>query len=177
MANKTNAPDGFYDGHLVDASYNHTENGSGILELVFDVGENYFWAKEGIFLVNAPSGDAATDKQRKEWTIESVKRIMEVYPEAVKDGNLSIMALCNATDEIKRKTVRVKVRTDESWKFSKAKCYTSKRGKPKMSIDDVKNALATDSRALASVGVVIGEAPAASNPVVNADDANSDIPF
>lgn len=177
MANKTNAPDGFYDGHLVEASYNHTENGSGILELVFDVGDGYFWAKEGIFLVNAPSGDAATDKQRKEWTIESVKRVMEVYPEACKDGNLSVMALCNATDEIKAKTVRVKVFADSSGKFTNAKCYPNKARKPKMSAEAVRNALANDSRALASVGVVIGEMPSAPANAVSADDPNSDIPF
>ena len=177
MANKTNAPDGFYDGHLVEASYNHTENGSGILELVFDIGENYFWAKEGIFLVNAPSGDAATDKQRKEWTMDAVKRVMEVYPEAVKDGNLSVMALCNATDEIKSKVVRVKVKADASGKFTKAKCYPNKFRKPKMALDDVKKALSCDSRALASVGVVIVEMPSAPANATSADGGDSDIPF
>lgn len=175
MANKTNAPDGFYDGHLVEASYNHTENGSGILELVFSVGDEYFWVKEGIFLVSPPSGDAATDKHHREKTVESVKRIMEIYPEAVKDGNLSVMALFNATDEIKKKAVRVNVWLDG--KFTRAKVYKNKGGKPKMNIDDVKKALANDSRALASVGVVIGEIPSSPANAVSADDANSDIPF
>lgn len=176
MANKNNAPDAFYDGHLVEASYNHTENGSGILELVFSVGDEYFWVKEGIFLVNAPSGDAATDKQRKEWTIDAVKRVMEVYPEAVKDGNLSVMALCNATDEIKAKTVRVKAWTDANG-YSKARCYPNKSRKPKIALDDVKKVLASDSRALASVGVVIGETPSASANAASADGGDSDIPF
>ena len=176
MANKTNAPDAFYDGHLVEASYNHTENGSGILELVFSVGDEYFWVKEGIFLVNAPSGDAATDKQRKEWTIDAVKRVMEVYPEAVKDGNLSIMTLCNASEEIKAKTVRVKAWTDANG-YSKARCYPNKARKPKIALDDVKKVLASDSRALASVGVVIGETPSASANATSADGGDSDIPF
>lgn len=171
MATKVNAPENFYDGHLVEASYEHKENGSGVLELQFDIGDGYFWAKESIFLVSPPSGDAATDKQRKEWTMDAVKRVMDVYPEAVKDGNLSIMALCNATDEIKSKTVRVKAWTDDKG-YSKAKCYPNKARKPKMSADDVKRALANDSRALASVGVVIGDAPAAS-----AGGNDSDITF
>lgn len=178
MSNLMNPTEGWYDGHLAECSYEHDDNGNSYIELQYNIGDQHFYAKERIYVNNKTSGNPQVDEERKERTKKNVERLCEAFPMATANGKLQLVALTNASAEIKAHPIRVKIYINNKG-YPTAAAYAVKNSKPKLSASEVRKAMLQDARTLASLGIVIGEESA---PVGEGGEAQSpsiadDIPF